>query len=189
MTVSSCVRSMINLLSLRWAIVVALIVPLNRNRPLCYNLSGAMVVMVMDMRLVTRARTERTSYAVTASITVTIDATSSVATSTYNTPSITSTARSTTTPSTSTTSTKCTTFSWPMNDDCVRCVRMVRMVMMAAMMMRSHSPMNYWIVYNWGRNIFGRFVDNNNLRSFLFFLWLWLWLLFFFLCARRRAIA
>ena len=187
-TVSTCVRSMVNLLSLRRAIVVALIVPLSKNWPLSYNLSGAMVVMMMmDMGLLTRACTERTSYAVIAPATVTIDATSSVATSTSSSPSrppsITSTARSTTTPSTSTASSEWTTFSRPMNDDCVR---MVRMVMMAAMMMRSYSPMNYWLAYNWSRDIFGRLVDNNNLRSFLFFLWHRLWLLFLFFLGARR---
>ena len=75
-TVSTCVRSMVNLLSLRRAIVVALIVPLSKNWSLSYNLSGAMVVMMMmDMGLLTRARTERTSYAVIVPTTVTIDAT------------------------------------------------------------------------------------------------------------------
>ena len=178
---------MINLLSLCRAIVVALVVPLGRNWSLSYNLSGAMVVMVMDMGLMTRARTERTTYAVTAPTTVTIDASSSVGTSTSSTPSITSTTRSTSTPSPSAASSEWTTFSRPMNDDRVRCVRM--MMMMAAMMMRFHSPMNYWFVNNWGWNIFGRLVDHNNLRSFLFFLWLRLWLLFFlfFLSAGRWA--
>ena len=176
MTISSCVRSMINLLSLCRAIVVALVVPLGRNWSLSYNLSGAMVVMVMDMGLMTRARTERTTYAVTAPTTVTIDASSSVAASTSSTPSITSTARSTTTQPPSTDSSEWITFSRSMNDDRVRCVRMM---MMAAMVMRFHSTMNYWFVNNWGWNIFGRFVDHNDLRSFLFFLWLRLWLLFF----------
>ena len=170
---------MVNLLSLRRAIVVALYVLLLTNDwPLSYNLIRAVVVMVVDVGLLTRTRTEWTSYAVTALTTITINAASSVITSTSSSPPITFTSGSPTTPSTCTASSSvCTTFSWPLHDDCAGCVRMV---MMETMMMRSHnSPMNYWLVNNRGRFSLGRLVDNNDLRPFRFFLRLGLWLLFF----------